>query len=98
MKRFIENGEAVELAKSLFKEDLEGFSRSIVSPIIGTNDAFHKKVLIAYMECFDFSKVSLDEAFRYCVWLNLRFFLIFCYFLFKTALCSITTGRRNTGH
>jgi hypothetical protein len=55
----------VALGKSLYREELPGFTSSIVCPIIGANDEFHKKTLVAYMDCFDFSGVSLDEAFRY---------------------------------
>lgn len=52
------------LGQFLFSEQAPNFSRSMVCPIIGKNDAFHKTVLVSYLNCFDFSNVSLDEAFR----------------------------------
>ncbi|KAJ3277325.1 hypothetical protein HK104_003400, partial [Borealophlyctis nickersoniae] len=35
-----------------------------VSPIIGKGDEYHNQVLAGYMDCFDFSGISLDDSFR----------------------------------
>jgi hypothetical protein len=55
----------VELAKQLFDEQIEGFTKEMVSPMIGKHDEYHHEVLIAYVNNFDFTGISVDDAFRY---------------------------------
>jgi hypothetical protein len=54
-----------EFARQLYEEKLDGFTKEMVAPILGKSDEYHCRVLVAYMNLFDFSKISIDNAFRY---------------------------------
>jgi hypothetical protein len=57
--------EPLDFARNLYEENVEGFTKEMVAPILGKSDDYHCRVLVAYMNHFDFSKISIDNAFRY---------------------------------
>ena len=59
------NKDPISLGKSLFNEESPELNAPSVCSIIGANGEFYKKILTSFMDCFDFSGISLDEAFRY---------------------------------
>ncbi|KAI8898071.1 hypothetical protein BC833DRAFT_591154 [Globomyces pollinis-pini] len=58
------SSDPVEFGKQLFHENLANYPQNKIAPTIGKLGDFSKQALNAYMDCFDFSNVSLDEAFR----------------------------------
>ncbi|KAJ1569925.1 hypothetical protein HK096_009867, partial [Nowakowskiella sp. JEL0078] len=58
------------LAHSLHGNNLPGLKKSEISPIIGKGDDFHATVLAHYLDFFNFSGLSLDDAFRQFFLLN----------------------------
>lgn len=70
LKKFIQSDPKI-MAKNLFDETLEDFSKTKVALIIGKGyfivirDDYHNRVLVEYMNCFNFADVHVDEAFRF---------------------------------
>ncbi|KAJ3123718.1 hypothetical protein HK098_001696 [Nowakowskiella sp. JEL0407] len=73
--RSIEYGskDPFEVAHLLHSNEFPGVKKNEVSSIIGKNDEFHTAVLFEYMNCFDFTGMNLDVAFRkLCTQLHLN--------------------------
>ncbi|KAJ1531152.1 hypothetical protein HK096_007993, partial [Nowakowskiella sp. JEL0078] len=54
----------LDIALLLHRNDMPGVKKSEISLIIGKGDDFHTRVLAHYLDCFNFSGQSLDDAFR----------------------------------
>ncbi|KAL5037171.1 hypothetical protein BDV3_006704 [Batrachochytrium dendrobatidis] len=53
-----------DVGRMLYEGSLPGCRPNDISLIIGKSDAYHTVVRTSYMECFDFSNIGLDQAFR----------------------------------